>query len=568
MSKNGQPVADNLPVLARAAVDERGPAFGLNAEEQDLVYNILMDRARFFSDRMDVRRDVDKECGYPKYVTPDQYKDYYDRKSVPSKVVEFMPRQAFKRGPEIYDDENEDTTSPFEQFVRDLNDVFHQDQNYHEDEEGRGTLLNDFFRRVVICSRIGRYGIVLIGLNDGKALSEPVDGWNEKGSVRTTYLDKYGDDLSTPKVKGRITNKGGKLVDPPYRLTFNREMAQNYAAVSATKKPKDRINFLQCYPEAQARISAVETNEYSRRYGHPVFYQIKSDKRDLEVDALTGDRLELTQVHWSRVVHVPASGLSSDVYGIPEMQQVLSHLVALDNTYGAADAAYWKRAFDTTYFKTDPKFGASGRVNKTAIREMVYAIEQGFQKHGILEGLEPQSVGGPPADPTAFKDAHIEAICVQKDWPVPVFKGYEIGEQASENNSTHFLSNVASFQDYCTSKAIAPLFNRLIMYGLAPEPKKGKYKVKWPDLKVETEKEKADLAAVTITALAAYTQGGVEAVVPQMELWTEIFKKDADLARRLVDAAEEYAKQNPPVDEENELLAEEPELEGATDDLA
>lgn len=64
------------------------------------------------------------------------------------------------------------------------------------------------------------------------------------------------------------------------------------------------------------------------------------------------------------------------------------------------------------------------------------------------------------------------------------------------------------------------------------------YRIAWPDLDSNTEKEKAEIANTRVTALAAYVSGGLEALIPPLDFLTKVMQFDALEAKEMLAAAQ------------------------------
>jgi uncharacterized protein len=132
-----------------------------NLGESDFVRTQVL---RFLLDGL---RDVDTECGYPIWLTPDHYRAMYDREGIAKRVVECEPEETWGMDPLVYESEDEDEESDFEEAW----DKFQQDYDIWH-----------YLFRIDVLSGIGQFGVLLFGLNDGKNMNEPVDGMNDDGT--------------------------------------------------------------------------------------------------------------------------------------------------------------------------------------------------------------------------------------------------------------------------------------------------------------------------------------------------------------------------------------------------
>lgn len=77
---------------------------------RDMVSNASLLRSNLLNKLIDPRRDIDDECGYPKEITPVQYKFMYDREGIANRVVSIYSEETWGRDPEVWENESPDET--------------------------------------------------------------------------------------------------------------------------------------------------------------------------------------------------------------------------------------------------------------------------------------------------------------------------------------------------------------------------------------------------------------------------------------------------------------------------
>lgn len=447
---------------------------------EDLVANALLARQEFLKKFMDPRRNIDDECGYPKsWISADKYQDLYDREAVAARVVQVFPRETWQVQPTVYEDEDADTITPFETAWDELSKLLQGQESWFKQEEGSPVW--EYLRRADELSGIGHYGVLLLGLDDGKDLREPV----EPGTVR-------------------------------------------------------RLLYLRTFPEALAQIIRYEADPASPRFGQPEMYQITfNDPRDQHTGiGLTTATLE---VHWTRVIHLADNLGSSEVAGVPRMRPVLNRLLDLQKMYGGSAEMYWRGAFPGLSLETHPQLGGDVEVDHAGLRDQMENYMNGLQRYLALMGISAKSLAPQVVDPTPQISVQIEAICIQLGIPKRVFMGSERGELASTQDDQAWNDRLRQRQrTYVTPRIIVPFVDRLIALGVLPEP--AQYFVAWPDLTSQTDSEKADVAVKKTSALAQYVTGGVESVLPPLEYLTQILGMDDEEALAVLTQAAEAAE--------------------------
>lgn len=144
---------------------------------EEVVNNALMARTEFFKNFGDRRRDIDSECGYPAISSfqGEQYFDLYDREPIARRVVELMPKECWQATPSVYEDDDPENITPFEEAWDMLDENLHAGAASHYKPE-EGSIIWEYLCRLDEQSGIGSFGVLLLGINDGKTLEQPIDG--------------------------------------------------------------------------------------------------------------------------------------------------------------------------------------------------------------------------------------------------------------------------------------------------------------------------------------------------------------------------------------------------------
>lgn len=143
----------------------------------DTILNVLSTRAlNILSKGLDPRRNLDKECGYPDTmgVGPDDYRELYDREPMAARVATLMPKECWQVTPDVFEDESSKHVTDFEEDWDSLARQLQPHQSWHDDEDG--SIVWSYLRRADELCGIGHFGIILLGIDDGKAMNVPADG--------------------------------------------------------------------------------------------------------------------------------------------------------------------------------------------------------------------------------------------------------------------------------------------------------------------------------------------------------------------------------------------------------
>ncbi len=464
--------------------------------QEDIVANIMSLSRDAFARNIDPRRDVDDECGYPKVLTPEQYWDLYLSDPIAARVCEVYDRHAWQVSPEVYEDEDPEVATPFEEDWDALGAGLRDEPSYFKEE--RGSLVWEYLKRWCVVSCVNSYGILLTGLDDGLPLDQPA---------------KY--------------------------------------------RRGQRLTFLRVFPECLAPVSTWVNDDKDPRNGRPLTYSVTfNDPRDPHSSAGGyGLGTATKTVHWTRVLHMASDPLANESFGVPRLRQVLPQVLNLKKVYGADAEGFWKACFTILAAETHPQLGGDVDVDVSRMKDMFEDMMNGLQRYGVFKGMGLKSVAPGVSDPTPHVKVQLEAICIKMNIPMRKFMGSERGELASSEDTGDWGGVVRELQNGSrTPRCVVPFVDRMVNLGVLRPPGEDGYCVDWEDVEKQTEKEKAEVANVKTTALAAYVQGGVEQIVPPLEFLTEVMGMDDETAEHILEAAEEAEEERL---EEEQALADE-----------
>jgi len=413
---------------------------------------------------------LDNACGYLPTLTIKEYRAYYDRMGLAKRAVQIWPDECWQSFPEIFESE-----AP-------------EDTEFEKEWKLLQTQLNlySYLHRIDILSGIGAYGILLLGLDDGKRLSDPVDGINPK----------TGEVISTTKRK---------------------------------------LLYLRAFDESVLTVNSSETDLTSPRFGMPTSYKIQYQQAGPSPITVPYD------IHWTRVVHVADNRECSEVYGISRLQCLFDNLYDVKKVSGSSAEMFWKGGFPGYAFELTPEAIAMGaEIDAESVKEQMLLWSQGLQRWLALTGVTTKSLTPQVADPTGHVDVHLKLVAVSLGVPYRVLLGSEEAKLASVQDKRTWNGRVAKRQNgYITPMLIRPFINRLIALGCLPEPKEP-YSVEWPDLNASTDDDVAKIALNRTESFAKYVEGGVDALIPPRQFFTIIHKMSDSEAENILKEQEKY----------------------------
>lgn len=448
---------------------------------RNTVQSLLSSRAGLARQLDGPGRNLNADCGYPHTIDINHYQAMYEREGVAARVVGLYPQECWQEDPEIYEDEDESINTPFEKGFKD----FAEAQNiYH------------YWERLDEQCGIGSIGGMLLGVNDGKDLSLPLEGVDEFGQM-------------VPRSKSG--NKG--LV--PY--SYTRVLSESFM-----------------------RVASWVQDDKNPRFGQPLTYDIRVMSTLSPNVMATGEPTWKSNVHWSRIIPLADGYQCSEIYGTPRMQSLYNRLCDIRKLLGGSAEMFWKGAFPGVSFEMDPRItAADATLDPVAVRKEFEAYTLGLQRFLATEGLHANSLSVQVADPASHLMVQMQAISIAMGCPLRVLIGSEAAQLASAQDTKRWNGRLSRRQKrHLTPREIRPTVDRLIACGVLPPPGgDGTYTTKWPDLNTPTDGEKADVALKITQAMASYSSSGAETIMPPLEWWTMVIGLTQEEAQQVIDSA-------------------------------
>lgn len=426
---------------------------------------------------------MDSECGYPIDITPQLYKLFYRREGIASRVVGIYPDECWRKNPEIIDTDDNEEDSPFEKAVTKL----------VKDHD-----LWSYCQRIDELSGIGRFGILLVGIDDGKQLDEPVDGIGPDGK---------GD---------------------------------------GTDSPTRKILYLRPFDETLVLINQFDVDPESPRYGKPLYYSVNfiDSTQWGTVSPIGAETLTMKRIHWTRVIHVAENTGSSEIFGKPRMEPVFNRLFDLKKICGGSAEMFWKGGFPGLALEVNPDL-QDVDLDKDSVDREMREYHGGLKRYLALTGISAKTMSPAIADPTPHLNLQLQVISLTIRCPLRTFLGTEQGVLAGAQDSIAWAGRLETRREkHIDSKIIRQLIDRLIAMEVLPVPNgddgEWQYKIKWKELSGLDEGTKAAIISQKTAALAQYVGGQVDNLIPPVDYFVHIFGMSRDEAQDIIDSAEKH----------------------------
>lgn len=410
------------------------------------AYSTLIARNKLqgmLGESFDGDRDLYKALGYARHLSYTNYYMQYSRQDIAEAVID-RPIEATWSGDIEILESDDDNDTPLEKEFRKL----------VQDHQ-----LKDKFIRLDRLTNLGRYGVLLMGLDDAKTKQEAL-----------------------------LPVKGGKR----------------------------KLMYLKPLSEESAKPVTWDTLPGSPRYGLPVLYDITISSRHEEQVQMT------LRVHHTRLLHITGKKMESEVYGIPYLRSIFNRLTDLEKLTGGSAEMFWRNArpgFQANV-KDNYTLGIQG---EDELSKQAAEYENHLRRIFTVEGVELKALTAQVSDPKSHIDSQIALISAKTGIPKRQLTGSERGELASSQDADAWKELIQNRRDeFAVIKILRPVVDRFIELGILPVPK-DKYTVKWSDLFAPSEKDKAEVGKTRAQALKEYvSQPGAQEVMP-MEAFMQFF---------------------------------------------
>jgi hypothetical protein len=254
----------------------------------------------------------------------------------------------------------------------------------------------------------------------------------------------------------------------------------------------DEIAYLQPYAEDDAKIQEFETDITNPRFGHPRFYNVS--RTNMASSTVLNAAQVGRRVHYTRVIHVADGLLDDSIFGEPRLQAIWNLLDDLEKVTGGGAEAFWRRADRGMQFDLDPTLTLD-QPAKDAMKEQIKEYEHGLRRYLTTRGVDVKELGSDVADFSKPVESIISQIAAGTGIPQRVLMGSEQAKLAATMDRSNWDDRVQDRrEDFADPYIVRPFIDRMISLGALPEPGPTGYDVKWTQLRVLDDSQRADVA--------------------------------------------------------------------------
>ncbi|MFD1515104.1 anti-CBASS protein Acb1 family protein [Halomarina rubra] len=383
--------------------------------------------------------------------------DYYAsflRNPHANAVISIPAETAWRNAPEYVDEKTSEAGAETD-FESDIADVVNSTRLWH------------YCKRAHLLSRIGQFGLLMIGWADGEdqQFAAPVD--------RTA-------------------------------------LSQN--------DPGDAIEWLR--PLSQLSVTDIRwADASSGRWGHPEYYRIDfSDENDAGTAGVFGAGQREQWVHHSRVIHIAGGLLDDEVRGTPALEPIYNTVTDLQKLEGSAAEAAYSIARPGIHVNIDKDASLPEGAEEQIDAETDAYVNE-FQPMMRTQGVEVNRIAGDQIDPEQIKQALIETLSESTKIPQKILKGNESGEVAGSQDLREFYGAIAELvEQVCDPQLVREFADRLIRYQVVAPPAGDDYDVEREPLAEQDELEQSEIQenrSTVVKNIASYAPGLDSAAIAQ-----------------------------------------------------
>jgi len=283
-------------------------------------------------------------------------------------------------------------------------------------------------------------------------------------------------------------------------------------------KKNSKIVYLRAFSEVHLKISTLENNPNSERFGKPKLYDANF------VTGIDGVGTVNLKVHWERVLHMADNRTESEIRGVPRLKPVFNRLLDLQKILGASAESFWLGAFGGISFEA----GADTVIeNPDELNTEIEKYVAGMQRFLKLQGITAKPMNTPIAEPEQHVLAQLQMISATTRIPISVLIGSGRGELSSSNDFKLWSDAIEiRRRTYAENWVLRPFIDRLVKFGALPKPKQ--VIISWHNTNQTTRKEQLETARVMIDAMRMYIESGGYKLIPPGEFLEDVLKVPAE----------------------------------------
>lgn len=373
-------------------------------------------------------RDIYQAYGYQRFIRHVDMRGRWIRQDIARRVVNAPADAVWSDPPQIQGLGNFQST--FDDFVQTLN-------------------LWNVCNRADKLAGMGDYATILVGINDGKKLSEPV-----------------------------------------------------------TPSQTNKIIYFQPYSVDALKIEALELDPTSPRFGKPLMYALKQ----LQLVNSGPDEIQRVntgpafQVHYTRVIHIAEDVLEDEFMGHPRLALVYNLMDDFLKVVGGSAEIYWLNGRGGLQIDVD-KDMALDPEDEHSLGEEVDDYVNNIRRVMRTRGVKMNPMNHQLADPRSTYNILISTLAIATGIPQRILMGAEAGQLASAQDRANWAEVIGQRRDsFAEPQVVWPLLRMCIAIGVLNKDALLNVIIDWPEAFHMNPLERAQTSAQQARSAANFSK--------------------------------------------------------------
>ena len=246
---------------------------------------------------------------------------------------------------------------------------------------------------------------------------------------------------------------------------------------------RHKIIYLQPYLEGSCAVETYDTNENSPRFGKPLTYRVSPGDVRSVLQAGSGNTLrERTAfiVHYTRVLHLADNTLENPIFGYSRLRAVNNILDDILKVAGGSAETFWLAANRGLQVDVDKEMELDpddAELLSQEIEEYQHQLRRVIRTRGV----KVHNLGSDIADPRGAFAVLVSLLSAATGIPQRVLMGAEAGQLASQQDRANWAIVLASrIALWAEPTVLKPFIKTLVGMNVLPDPGIS-LKVTWPE---------------------------------------------------------------------------------------
>ena len=260
----------------------------------------------------------------------------------------------------------------------------------------------------------------------------------------------------------------------------------------------NKVIYLQPYLEGSIKIKKIEESTSSPRFGLPTLYEVDpgDPTQDLNSTHIAKSNIvsnRVILVHYTRVLHLADKALEHPSVGHSRLEAIYNLLDDLMKVVGGSAETYWMAGNRGLQVDIDKDMDLNADDGE-ALEDEVEEYQHGLRRFIRSRGVEITNIGSDVADPRSTFDVIMSMISAATGIPKRLLIGVEAGQLASQQDRANWAVLIDErVKKWGRPKVLKPFINILQAANALPATKN--VNMDWPDTYQMSPLERAQTSA-------------------------------------------------------------------------